>query len=124
VDLAELLLAAATGALGDRPRLLPSRGSACCVALASAGYPGAVQAGEVVQGLDRAAARPGVKVFHAGTRRQGEEVLTAGGRVLYVVGQAGTLAEAVARAYGAIGPGGLSFAGMQHRGDIAARALA
>jgi phosphoribosylamine-glycine ligase len=124
VDLHALLLAAATDGLGDRHDRLPIRGHACAVALASEGYPGKVSTDKVVKGLDSVAGRPNVHVFHAGTKVAGNEVQTSGGRVLYVVGVGESLPDAVATAYGAIGPDGLSFDGMQYRRDIAARALA
>jgi phosphoribosylamine--glycine ligase len=122
-DLAALLAASAAGDLGERPERLASQGAACTVALAAAGYPTRSETGRTVHGLAAVAGRPGLKVFHAGTRREGEAVVTTGGRALHVVGLADSLPEAVARAYGAIGAGGVGFEGMQWRADIAARAL-
>jgi phosphoribosylamine---glycine ligase len=122
-DLAELLHAAATGGLAGRAEVAPARGHACCVVLAAPGYPGQVTTGLAVAGLDRAAAQPGVTVFHAGTRAQGDDVVTSGGRALNVVCVRDSLTEAVAGAYDAIGPAGVHFEGMQYRTDIAHRAL-
>ncbi len=123
LDLATLLRDAATGGLAGRAEVAPATGHACCVVLAAPGYPGRAEPDLPVSGLAAADARPGVKVFHAGTRQAGEAVVTAGGRVLNVVCVRDSLAEAVAGAYGAIGPAGVSFPGMQLRPDIARRAL-
>ncbi len=92
-----------------------------CVVLAAGGYPGDYAKGRVIAGLDAAAARPGVAVLHAGTKRDGGRVVTAGGRVLGVTALGPTLPEAVARAYVAVRD--IHFEGCQYRSDIAARAL-
>lgn len=94
---------------------------AVCVVLASGGYPGTVESGKVISGLDAADAVPGVKVFHAGTKSDSSEnVVTAGGRVLGVTARAETLDAALAHAYEAVAK--IDFDGMQYRKDIAARA--
>ena len=90
---------------------------AVCVILASGGYPGAYSGGQRITGLEKSAAT----IFHAGTKRDGESFLTAGGRVLGVTALAPTLAEARARAYAAVA--GIHFEGMQFRSDIAAKGL-
>jgi phosphoribosylamine--glycine ligase len=72
---------------------------AVCVVMASGGYPDRFEKGFVIRGLDRAAALGNVKVFHAGTRRDGDRVLTDGGRVLGVTALGDTLEEARRRAY-------------------------
>ncbi len=95
---------------------------AVSVVLASAGYPGKIQTGRRIQGLAEVAELPDVKVFHAGTRMDEDWVITDGGRVLAVTALGSTLAEAQQRAYAAVAM--ISFAGMQYRSDIAARALA
>jgi phosphoribosylamine--glycine ligase len=94
---------------------------AVCVVLAAHGYPGQVRSGDVISGLERAAAEPGVNVYHAGTARQGEHVLTKGGRVLGVTAVGNDLRQAQAAAYRAVDQ--ISFAGMQCRRDIGHRAL-
>jgi phosphoribosylamine--glycine ligase len=100
-DLALLLLAAAQGRL-NRVEVEWNRDRAVCVVMASEGYPESYETGKAIQGLDRAATLPGVTVFHAGTRRQGEgPVLTAGGRVLSVSALGGTFEEARRTAYAA-----------------------
>ena len=90
------------------------------VVLASEGYPGSPRVGDVIEGLDAAAAVDGVVVFHAGTAADGHAIRTAGGRVLAVTGLGPSIAEARSRAYDAAGR--VSWPGMQHRTDIAAQA--
>jgi phosphoribosylamine---glycine ligase len=94
---------------------------AVTVVLASAGYPASSSKGDVVSGLERAAAVDGVQVTHAGTARRDGEVVTAGGRVLNVTGLGATAADARRRAYDAAQL--ISFEGRQMRTDIAARAV-
>jgi phosphoribosylamine--glycine ligase len=91
------------------------------VVLASQGYPGQFVKGRVIGGLDAAAALPDVKVFHAGTKLEGDFVKTDGGRVLGVTALGDTLAEAKRRAYQAVEK--IRFAGMQYRTDIGDKAL-
>lgn len=90
---------------------------ACCVVIASGGYPEQPRTGQLIEGLEQASAHAGVLVFHAATRRRpdGREE-TAGGRVLNVVGTGDTPQEARARAYRAVSA--ISFEGMQFRRDI------
>ena len=92
---------------------------AVTVVLASAGYPSSSSKGDVIEGLEEAAAI--AEVTHAGTARRDGEVVTAGGRVLNVTGIGRSPAEARDRAYDAAGR--ISFEGMQIRSDIAARAV-
>ena len=94
---------------------------AVSVVLASAGYPASSSKGDVISGLDRAAAVDGVEVFHAGTARRGDEIVTNGGRVLNVTGLGPTPADARRHAYDAAEL--ISFDGKQMRSDIAARAV-
>jgi phosphoribosylamine--glycine ligase len=119
-DWAETFSAAARGQLQGEPLTRTSR-QAVCVVLAAHGYPGQVRSGDAISGLDRAAAVPGVNVYHAGTARQGEQVLTKGGRVLGVTAVGNDLRQAQAAAYQAVDQ--ISFAGMQYRKDIGHRAL-
>jgi phosphoribosylamine--glycine ligase len=119
-SIASLLLAAATGTLrGLRAPVL--RRAAVGVVLAARGYPGPVETGQPIRGIDAAGALPDVVVFHAATRAKDGELVTAGGRVLTVVAQAATLAAARARAYGAAAL--IQFDGMQFRRDIGRKAL-
>jgi phosphoribosylamine--glycine ligase len=95
--------------------------TAVCVVMASGGYPGAYEAGRAIHGLP-AMTDKGAMVFHAGTRRAGAEVVTAGGRVLGITGRGKTLADAQAEAYRVIRT--ISFEGAHYRTDIAHRAFA
>lgn len=113
-DLVPLLLAAVKGELGT-PSLAVERQAAACVVLASRGYPQAAQTGDPIAGVEAAEAQ-GALVFHAGTALADGQLVTAGGRVLSVVGMGATLREAVDRAYAAAGQ--VEFAGMQFRQDI------
>jgi len=115
-----VLLAAAKGTLSSES-IAATSDRVVGIVLASRGYPGHVQTGQVISGLDRASKMPGVLVFHAGTRREERKVVTAGGRVLTVVGRAPTFEKAMARAYEAAGV--ISFDGMQYRHDIGKKAV-
>jgi phosphoribosylamine--glycine ligase len=120
-ELSWLLGAAATRALPSRParfRPEPHVG----VVLASAGYPESAETGKPIAGLDEASRVPGALVFHAGTRQQDTSVVTAGGRVLTVVGRGATYHEAIDIAYRAAAR--IRFDGMQLRTDIGRKALA
>ena len=75
---------------------------ALTVVMAAKGYPGEYKKGTEIRGLDRAAELPDVKVFHAGTKREGDRVLAVGGRVLNVTATGKTVALAQARAYEAV----------------------
>ncbi len=120
-DLLELCLAAREpGGLAGAPAEFGSDW-AVTVVLASAGYPASSSKGDVISGLERAAAVEGVEVTHAGTAERDGEIVTAGGRVLNVTGLGPGPAEARARAYDAAEL--ISFEGMQMRRDIAARAV-
>ncbi|WP_053914655.1 phosphoribosylamine--glycine ligase [Streptomyces sp. SCSIO 75703] len=122
--LAGLLLAAATGTLADLEPLRWSEDAAVTVVVASHNYPGTPRTGDPVTGLDEVAAQdaPHAYVLHAGTRREGDAVVSAGGRVLSVTATGADLAEARERAYRAVARVGLD--GSQHRTDIAAKAAA
>ncbi|ADR36147.1 phosphoribosylamine--glycine ligase [Oceanithermus profundus DSM 14977] len=113
-DLYRLLMDAVEGRPDAAP--LRSAGAALAVVLAAPGYPGAYPKGLPVEGLEQAEALPGVHVFHAGTERAGGRVVTAGGRVLAVVGRADTPEQARTRAYAAVRR--VHFEGMHYRRDI------
>lgn len=98
------------------------REASVCVVLASPGYPGTLRAGLPIEGVEAAAALPGVNVFHAGTALRDGALLTAGGRVLGVQTLGGDIRAAMERAYDAVGR--IRFEGMQFRHDIGRRALA
>jgi phosphoribosylamine--glycine ligase len=92
-----------------------------CVVMASGGYPGGYEKGKPIRGLEEAAKLPNVKVFHAGTAKSGEQIVTSGGRVLGVTAWAKDLRAAQAAAYAAVEK--IHFDGMKFRRDIAAKAL-
>ncbi|ANH92302.1 phosphoribosylamine--glycine ligase [Streptomyces sp. SAT1] len=122
--LAGVLLAAATGTLGDLEPLRWSDEAAVTVVVASHNYPGTPRTGDPITGLDEVAAEdaPHAYVLHAGTRQEDGAVLSAGGRVLSVTAVGKDLAEARERAYTAVGR--IRLDGSQHRTDIAAKAAA
>jgi len=120
-DLVEIMAACIDARLAGMPVTWRSD-AAATVVLASAGYPGAYQRGKVISGLATAHALEGVVVFHAGTRIAGTDVVSSGGRVLNVSAVGCTLAEALQRAYGAVGS--VHFDGMQYRRDIGVRSSA
>ena len=76
--------------------------AALTVVMAANGYPGSYTRGSVIEGLDAAAALEGVEIFHAGTKAEGNRVIANGGRVLNVSALGRTVADAAARAYGAV----------------------
>jgi phosphoribosylamine--glycine ligase len=115
--LAGVLLAAATGRLADSPPLRWRDGAAVTVVVAAEGYPGRPRTGDVITGTEADG------VLHAGTRRRDDgAVVSAGGRVLAVVGQGPDLAAARDDAYRRVA--GVHLPGSHHRTDIAARAVA
>jgi phosphoribosylamine--glycine ligase len=91
------------------------------VVMAAHGYPEAVRNGDVIHGLDAAAALPG-KLFHAGTRVQGDRVVTDGGRVFCAVGRGDTVTQAQQQAYALVRA--VRFEGALYRRDIGYRAIA
>jgi phosphoribosylamine--glycine ligase len=97
-------------------------GASVCVVMTSGGYPGAFETGKKIEGLEAANALPDVAVFHAGTKRDGDSVVTSGGRVLGVTASAGTLELAIRKAYEAVGK--IHFEGAHYRTDIGAKGLA
>ena len=120
-DLSWLLGAAVTGALPIRPARL-KREPHVAVVLAAGGYPGAVEIGRPISGLESAARVPGALIFHAGTARENGRIVTAGGRVLTVVGRGARFEDAIRTAYQAAAL--IQFDGMQFRADIGRKALA
>lgn len=121
-DWYELLHGAAAGDLSDAiARSRTRTGAALAVVMAAESYPGTPKTGDRIEGLG-AALPEGAFVFHAGTKREGEGVVTAGGRVLTVGAHAASLEAARDRAYAAVSA--LRFRGEQHRTDIGHRALA
>jgi phosphoribosylamine---glycine ligase len=117
-DLAAALDAVACRKLGTfKPAWKP--GASACVVLASGGYPGSFETGKAISGLAEAAALPEVAIFHAGTKREGDSIVTSGGRVLGVTTTAPTLKQAIAKAYEGVGK--IHFDGAHYRTDIGAK---
>jgi len=119
-DLVEALEACIDGRLAET-ELRWSQGASACVIASSAGYPGSYKTGYAISGLSSAARIPGVEVFHSGSTLLGNQIVTAGGRVLGVTAAAESLEEALDRAYQAMAE--IEFEGMYYRRDIGHRAL-
>ncbi len=111
-DLTEICDAVIDGCL-DQIELKWKTGCACCVVMASGGYPGKYQTGYPIHGLDTV---ENSIVFHAGTRRENQAVVTAGGRVLGVTALAANLDEAIDLAYQDVER--ISFQDAHYRRDI------
>jgi len=95
--------------------------TAVCVVMTSPGYPGSYETGFPIQGLTAPSGASPLAVFHAGTRREAGQVVTAGGRVLAVAAWAPSLLQARAQVYQAVPT--ITFQGRHYRTDIAYRAL-
>ncbi|MBA2243214.1 MAG: phosphoribosylamine--glycine ligase [Chthoniobacterales bacterium] len=115
-DLLTLLEATADGKLDDCALTWDPR-AAVTVVMASGGYPGKYETGRPIRGLDSCVALADVYVFHAGTRRERGEIVTAGGRVLAITALGETASRARARAYEAVAQ--IQFEGAHYRRDIA-----
>ena len=126
-DFAKALLHAATGCLKDEDIVVKPE-TAATVIVASGGYPGAYEKGKPIAGLDAQSNNRTIEqsnnssiVFHCGTKFEGDEIVTSGGRVLSVTGVGANLREAVDRAYARVAE--ISFDKMFYRKDIAHRAF-
>ncbi len=120
-DLAPLLAAASTGGLSQDTTLRVSGQPHVGVVLASGGYPDAYEMGKPIEGLKEAASLPDVLIFHAGTKRKDDAIVTDGGRVLTVVGRGPDYERAITRAYDAVDR--IRFEGQHARRDIGRKAL-
>jgi phosphoribosylamine--glycine ligase len=120
-DLALLIVAACDGNLAETTVEWDPR-AAACVVLAAEGYPGAVEKGRAIGGLERLRDWRDGMVFHAGTLQDADRVVTDGGRVLGVTALGATVDDAVAEAYRAVAH--LDWPGMHYRRDIGHRAVA
>ncbi|WP_328674660.1 phosphoribosylamine--glycine ligase [Streptomyces sp. NBC_00322] len=120
--LAGLLLHAAQGTLDLEPPLRWRDDAAVTVVVASHNYPDTPRTGDPIEGLDEVAAQdaPHAYVLHAGTKRDGDAIVSAGGRVLSVTATGQDLAQARERAYRAVAR--IRLDGSQHRTDIARKA--
>ncbi|GMT47859.1 MAG: phosphoribosylamine--glycine ligase [bacterium] len=119
-DLLEISMAITDEKLSDISLEWRPEASVCVVA-ASGGYPGKYETGKVITGLDDVKQMEDTVVFHAGTAYDGQDIVTAGGRVLGVTALGKDIKEARDRAYEAIGK--IHFEGMHYRKDIADRAI-
>ncbi len=111
----ELMEAAAKGTL-NKIEVSWNPHACACVVLASQGYPGHYEKGKVIERLERASQMSSIHLFHAGTIRKGENIVTSGGRVLGVTALGEDLSTAVRRAYQAVEK--IHFDGMHYRKDI------
>lgn len=121
-DILPVLVACMEGKLDKSMTLKWKEGVSVCVVLASKGYPDKSQTGMLIKGLDDLKGLSDIMVFHAGTKKVGNDFFTAGGRVLGVTAIGGTYHDAIRRAYDAVSC--IEFEGMQFRKDIGAKALA
>ena len=94
-------------------------GASVCVVVASRGYPDSPESGKKITGLEEATSMSDVSVFHAGTKHEGDSIVTNGGRVLGVTAAASSLELAIQKAYGATNK--IHFEGEQFRSDIGAK---
>jgi len=118
-DLVDILLACVKGTLSEQ-KIEWAKKSTCCIVLASAGYPGDYEKGKVIKGLEKIQGKD-IEIFHAGTKIEGKDVVTNGGRVLGVTATGESLQKALSKAYEVVEE--ISFEGMQFRKDIGARSI-
>ena len=119
-DLVEVCLAVCEGTL-DNLTLVWDPRPAVCVVMAAGGYPGDYEKGKVITGIQDAEQIKDVKVFHAGTKQSGGNIVTNGGRVLGVTAMGETIADAKKAAYKAVEK--IEFDGAYYRRDIADKAI-
>lgn len=119
-DILPVLLACCNGDLQGR-RLDYDDAACVTVVMASGGYPGPYEKGKEIKGIDAAESDPAVIVFHAGTRREGDRLLTNGGRVLNVTACASDIPRAIEKVYTAVRR--IAFTGAHYRTDIGKKAL-
>ena len=120
-DLVEVMLATSEGKLSKIKTLEWDNRACVCVVCASGGYPGNYTKDKEINGLDEVAKIKDIVVFHAGTKKSGDKILTSGGRVLGVTGLGDTIKDAINRTYTAVNK--INFEGIHFRRDIAAKAL-
>lgn len=120
-DLVEVMLAASQGQLSKIGALEWDNRACVCVVCAAGGYPGNYIQGDEISGLEQAESLEDVVVFHAGTKKSGDRILTSGGRVLGVTGLGASIKEAIDKTYQAVDK--IKFEGMQFRKDIGKKAL-
>ncbi|MBO8171703.1 MAG: phosphoribosylamine--glycine ligase [Bacillaceae bacterium] len=119
-DLLDIFLATVQGEL-ENVEIKWKPEAALCVIMASGGYPGSYEKGKEIRGLKQLESDENIMVFHAGTKQEGDKVLTSGGRVLGVTALAPDLEEAQRKAYEAVEK--IKFDGAHYRTDIGSRAI-
>lgn len=119
-DMVEVMMACVNGNLADLD-IQWKNDAAVCVVMAAGGYPQSYNKGDVITGLDTAA-QQGAIVFHAGTAKDGDNIVTNGGRVLGVTALGSDIQQAVDNAYRAVKA--IHFDNVHYRNDIAYRAIA
>ncbi len=119
-DLVKIMLASIKEKLA-KTRISWSKKASCCVVLTSKGYPKKYEKGKQVKGLEKVKQLKNTLLFHAGTRKENEKILTNGGRVLNVIGLGETIKQAIKTSYNAVEK--ISFNGMHYRKDIGLKAL-
>lgn len=118
-DLLDILLSCVDGTLGTQ-EVKWSNKTACCIVLASKGYPGSYEKGKMIEGLETMKSDH-VEVFHAGTKNEKGNIVTSGGRVLGVSSTGNTLKESLANAYRGVSQ--IHFEGKQYRSDIGIQSI-
>ncbi|MDP6770779.1 MAG: phosphoribosylglycinamide synthetase C domain-containing protein, partial [Anaerolineales bacterium] len=119
-DIVPVLVACTNGEINNhKPKW--DNDTAVCVVMASGGYPGNYDKGKTIRGIDEANAVEGVVVFHAGTKLDGNDVVTSGGRVLGVTAKGIDVRTAIDNAYEAVEK--ITWDGAVYRGDIGHRAI-
>jgi len=119
-DLVEVMLATSVGKLSKIGALEWDAGACVSVVCAAGGYPGDYTKDKEISGLDQLAKLNDLVVFHAGTKKVGDKILTSGGRVLGVTGLGATIKEAIRKTYQAVEK--IKFEGMHFRKDIGKKA--
>lgn len=119
-DIVPIIQACIDGTL-DKVQIECTEEPAVCVVIASGGYPGKYEKGKIINGLKEAESMENVIIFHAGTAKNGDDIVTSGGRVLGVTALGNSIKEAIQLAYKAVNK--ISFDNAYFRKDIGFRAL-
>ncbi len=120
-DILPVLLACVEGTLNDKEGMKWKSGVSVCVVVASKGYPDKPEKGKVIKGLENLKNEKDIMVFHAGTKKIGNDYYTSGGRVLGVTAMGKTYGDAIRKVYEAVSC--IEFEGMYYRKDIGKKAL-
>ncbi len=116
-DIFDILEACTEGTLSQL-KIRWKKQTACCIVLASKGYPGKYKKGEIIYGVDKFDGKNDIVIFHFSTKLENEDVVTNGGRIIGITATGKTLDEALYKAYSVIGKNRIYFKGMQFRQDI------